>query len=99
MKNYIQQNSSKSYKLFKKQYIVGYPTPKNSLKFVTKVLKIQCEVKITAKVCRLGSIHLWHPVDGARGVQVKNGQNSDGSGWLQGEGGGDPQKLDVQSYN
>ena len=36
MKNYIQQNSSKSYKLFKKQYIVGYPTPKNSLKFVTK---------------------------------------------------------------
>ena len=33
--------------------------------------------------------------------EVKNGQNSDGSGWLQGGGGGggDPQKLDVHSYN
>ena len=37
---------------------------------------------------------------GERGGQVKNGKNSDGSGWLQGDGGeGDPQKLDVQSYN
>ena len=34
------------------------------------------------------------------GGEVKNGQNSDESGWLQGgREGGDPQKLDVQSYN
>ena len=35
------------------------------------------------------------------GGQIKNGQNSDGSGWLQGGGGGEGnlQKLDVQSYN
>ena len=46
------------------------------------------------------AIHLWHPVDGGRGDQIKNGQNSDGSGWLHGcGGGGDLQKLDVQSYN
>ena len=31
--------------------------------------------------------------------QVKNGENSDGSGWLQGVGQGDQQKLDVHSYN
>ena len=33
--------------------------------------------------------------------QIKNGQNSDGSGWLQGGRGGEGnlQKLDVQSYN
>ena len=29
------------------------------------------------------------------GGQVKNGKHSDGSGWLQGEGEGDPHKLDV----
>ena len=33
-------------------------------------------------------MHLWNPVDGRRGDQVKNGENSDGSGWLQGEGKG-----------
>ena len=33
------------------------------------------------------------------GCQVKNGKNSDGSECLKGGGGGDPQKLDVQSYN
>ena len=31
--------------------------------------------------------------------QIKNGQNSDGSGWLQGGGEEDPKKLDVHSYN
>ena len=31
--------------------------------------------------------------------QVKNGKSSDGSGWLQGGGEGDPQKLDVHFYN
>ena len=37
---------------------------------------------------------------GGGGGQVKNGKNSDGSGWLQGGGRErDPQKLDVQSYN
>ena len=49
-----------------------------------------------------GTIHLWHPVDGEREGQVKNGQNSDGSGWLQGGGagaGGDSQILDVQNYD
>ena len=36
---------------------------------------------------------------GTRG-QVKNVKNSDESGWLQGgEGEGDPQKMDVHSYN
>ena len=34
---------------------------------------------------------------GGGGGQVKDGQKSDGSGWLQ--GGGDPQKLDFHSYN
>ena len=33
------------------------------------------------------------------GGQVKNGKHSDGRGWLQGEGEGDPQKLDAKSYN
>ena len=33
------------------------------------------------------------------GGQVKNGKSSDGSGWLQGGGEGDPQKLDVHFYN
>ena len=37
---------------------------------------------------------------GEKGGQVKNSKNSDGSGWLQGgRVEGDPQKLDVQSYN
>ena len=32
--------------------------------------------------------------------QEKNGKNSEGSGWFQGRGGGgDPQRLDVHSYN
>ena len=34
------------------------------------------------------------------GESSKNGHTSDGSGWLQEEGGGgDPQKLDIWSYN
>ena len=35
------------------------------------------------------------------GGQVKNGQNSDESGWLQWgrRGGEDPQKLDIHSHN
>ena len=35
------------------------------------------------------------------GGQIKNGQNSDESGWLQWgrRGGQDPQKLDIHSYN
>ena len=33
------------------------------------------------------------------GGPVKNGKHSDGSGWLQREGDGDPQKLDAKSYN
>ena len=36
---------------------------------------------------------------GEGGSQVKNGQNSDGKGWLQGGGGRDPQKLDAHSSN
>ena len=34
-----------------------------------------------------------------RESQVKNGKNSDGSGWLQRGGEVNPQKLDVLSYN
>ena len=49
----------------------------------------------------LGAIHLWHPVDGGGGGgeggfgQVKNGQNSDGSGWLQEGGGGGDQQTEI----
>ena len=45
----------------------------------------------------LGAIHLWHPVDGGEGGfgQVKNGQNSDESGWLQGGGGGGDQQTEI----
>ena len=32
----------------------------------------------------IGTIHIWNPVDAGMGDQVKNGKNSDGSGWLQG---------------
>ena len=56
---------------------------------------------ITILIMVRGTIHLLHPVDGGRGkAQVRNSQNSDGSGRLQGGGGGwDPQKLDVECYN
>ena len=37
---------------------------------------------------------------GEKGGQVKNDKNSEGSRWLKGGGGeGDPQQLDVHSYN
>ena len=38
------------------------------------------------KMVTYGTIHLLHPVDGGSEGQLKKDKNSDGSGWLQGEG-------------